>query len=73
VVKILNYFNINTETSSLTKGASTFAIAYVFHKFLLPLRGIVTVMGLPLLVRFLRARGWMKQSLNKVTARNPKK
>jgi len=58
VEKVLIYFNI--ESSGAKKGASTFAIAYVLHKVLLPLRATITVASVPLIVRQFRARGWMK-------------
>ena len=58
VDKVFAYFNI--ESSGTKKGASTFAIAYILHKVLLPLRVTVTVASVPLIVRQLRARGWMK-------------
>ena len=58
VERVLKYFNI--ESSGTKKGASTFALAYVFHKFLLPLRATITVVSVPVIVRHLRARGWMK-------------
>lgn len=64
VDKILNYFNF--ESSGAKKGASTFAIAYVFHKFLLPLRATVTIVSVPVIVRYLRARGWMKGAVSKI-------
>lgn len=63
--KILSYFNV--DLSGAKKGASTFAIAYVFHKFLLPLRATVTIVSVPVIVRHLRARGWMKGAVSKVT------
>lgn len=58
VSKILDYFNVESSVSK--KGASTFAIAYVFHKFLLPVRATITVVSVPVIVRNLRLRGWMK-------------
>ncbi|XP_064393262.1 protein FAM210B, mitochondrial-like [Halichondria panicea] len=58
VERVLTYLNVTT--SGTSKGASTFAIAYVLHKVLLPLRAAVTVGGLPLVVRRLRSMGWMK-------------
>ena len=66
VVKILKYFNVEMEESSLSKGASTFAIAYVFHKFLLPVRATVTIAGVPMIVRALRSRGWIQEPMKKV-------
>ncbi len=58
VERVLTYLNVTT--SSTSKGASTFAIAYVLHKVMLPLRAAVTLGGLPLVVRGLRSMGWMK-------------
>jgi hypothetical protein len=65
VDKVLNYFNF--ESSGAKKGASTLAIAYVFHKFLLPLRATLTIVGVPVIVRQLRARGWMKGAVSRIT------
>lgn len=58
VGKVLEYFNVQSSTTS--KGASTFAVAYVLHKMLLPLRAGITVASVPLIVRWLRARGWVR-------------
>lgn len=66
VDKILNYFNV--ESSGAKKGASTFAIAYVFHKFLLPIRATITIVSVPAIVRYLRARGWMKGTVANIGA-----
>lgn len=66
---ILHYFNV--DSSGAKKGASTLAIAYVLHKFLLPLRATITIVSVPVIVRRLRARGWMraplKQAVSKLT------
>lgn len=59
VEKVLQYFNVDS-TSSLSKGASTLAIAYVLHKVILPVRATITIISVPIIVRWLRARGWMK-------------
>lgn len=40
--------------------ASEFMVAYVLHKFLAPLRYFLTAITTPVLVKFLRKRGWMK-------------
>ena len=58
VDKVLEYFNVGS--SGTKKGASTFAIAYVLHKFLLPIRAAITVACVPLIVRKLRSMGLMK-------------
>lgn len=58
VGKVLEYFNV--QSSATSKGASTFAVAYILHKMLLPLRAGITVAAVPLIVRWLRARGWVK-------------
>lgn len=58
VDKVLEYFNV--QMSVATKGASTFAIAYILHKLFLPVRATITVASVPLIVRWLRARGWIK-------------
>ncbi len=58
VQSVLSYLNVSTSATS--KGASTFAIAYILHKVFLPLRAAITIGGLPLVVRQLRSMGWMK-------------
>ena len=58
VDKVLQYFNI--DASATKKGASTFAISYLLYKMLLPVRATVTIACVPIIVRSLRARGWMK-------------
>ena len=58
VDKVLTYFNV--EASTTKKGASTFAISYLLYKMLLPVRATVTIACVPIIVRSLRARGWMK-------------
>jgi hypothetical protein len=58
VGKVLEYFNV--QSSSTTKGASTFAVAYVLHKMFLPVRAGITVASVPLIVRWLRTKGWVK-------------
>ena len=58
VGKVLEYFNV--QSSAASKGASTFALAYVLHKMFLPLRAGITVASVPLIVRWLRAKGWVR-------------
>ena len=58
VGKVLEYFNV--QSSSTSKGASTFAVAYVLHKMFLPVRAGITVASVPLIVRWLRTKGWVK-------------
>lgn len=65
VETVLDYFSV--EFSGAKKGASTFAIAYVFHKFLLPLRATITIVSVPVIVRHLRARGWIKGAVAKIS------
>lgn len=62
---VLKYFNV--ESSGAKKGASTFAIAYLLHKVLLPLRATITIVSVPVIVRQLRARGWMKAAARKIS------
>jgi hypothetical protein len=57
VENFLKYFNID---SSRYSTASTFAVAYIIYKILLPLRATVTITTVPFIVRHLRARGYMK-------------
>jgi len=40
--------------------ASTFGIAYVCHKVFMPVRCFITITCVPLIVRSLRIRGWLK-------------
>ena len=58
VDKVLAYFNV--DSSATKKGASTFAISYLLYKMLLPVRATITIACVPVIVRSLRARGWMK-------------
>ena len=67
VGKVLEYFNV--QSSATSKGASTFAVAYVFHKMLLPLRAGITVAAVPLIVRWLRTRGWVKGVVKQVQSK----
>ena len=53
----LRYFNV---MAPLKKSASTMAIAYLLHKLFLPLQAAVTITAVPVLVRWLRAKGIMK-------------
>ena len=62
---MLKYFNV--ELSEAKKGASTFAIAYLLYKVLLPVRATITIVSVPVIVRQLRARGWMKAAAPKVS------
>lgn len=57
VENFLKYFKID---SSRYSTASTFAVSYIIYKILLPIRATITVTCVPLIVRSLRARGWMK-------------
>ena len=68
VGKVLEYFNV--QSSAASKGASTFAVAYVLHKMLLPLRAAITVGAVPLIVRWLRTRGWIKTVVKQVDAKS---
>lgn len=65
VDKVFEYFNFNS--SGAKKGASTFAIAYLLHKMILPARAAITIGGVPLIVRKLRSLGWMKGVAKTVT------
>lgn len=47
--------------SSLTSGTSTFLIAYAAHKILFPVRASVSIITVPILVRYLRRLGYFKK------------
>ena len=55
---MFEYFNV--ESSATKKGASTFALSYLLYKLLMPVRVTITIACVPVIVRSLRARGWMK-------------
>ena len=42
------------------KTASTLAIAYILHKVFMPVRAAITITSIPFIVRYLRAKGFMK-------------
>eukprot|EP00118_Oscarella_pearsei_P026297 m.309735 g.309735 ORF g.309735 m.309735 type:complete len:159 (+) comp47514_c0_seq1:146-622(+) len=46
--------------ASFASGAGTFAVAYACHKVFAPVRLAITAGATPLIVRYLRARGWIK-------------
>lgn len=48
------------KNNSIAAGASTFVIAYAVHKVFAPLRISITLGSVPFLVKYLRARGFMK-------------
>lgn len=56
--------------SAATKGLSTFAAAYILYKFTLPIRAAVTITCAPLIVRSLRARGWIAQPIKKTVTKS---
>ncbi|XP_065915355.1 protein FAM210B, mitochondrial-like [Dysidea avara] len=62
VGKFLAYFGFH---NTATKGLSTFAAAYILYKFTLPIRAMITISCVPLIVRTLRARGWIAQKIIK--------
>ena len=57
VARILTYFNIAIPGGQT---ASTFAVAYLVYKLFLPIRAGITITAVPVIVRWLRARGIMK-------------
>ncbi len=59
VQKIFVYFNIDSTTDTY-KTASTMGVAHILHKLLLPIRAFVTITSVPLIVKYLRAKGIMK-------------
>jgi len=48
------------EGTKIVAGASQFIIAYAIHKSLAPVRISITLVSVPLIVRYLRAKGVMK-------------
>ncbi|XP_050422603.1 protein FAM210B, mitochondrial-like [Adelges cooleyi] len=48
------------ENSKIVAGASEFIIAYAIHKSLAPVRISITLVSVPLIVRYLRVKGIMK-------------
>lgn len=51
---------ISDSNLSMAAGVSTFVIAYAVHKVFAPFRIGITLTSTPLIVRYLRARGWLK-------------
>jgi len=52
--------------SKVATGASTFVIAYAIHKLFVPARMATTLAATPLIVRYLRRIGFLKQPVSKV-------
>jgi len=52
--------------SKVATGASTFVIAYAIHKVFVPARMATTLAVSPLIVRYLRRVGFLKQPVSKV-------
>ena len=52
--------------SKITTGASTFVIAYAVHKLFVPARMALTLTVTPLIVRYLRRIGFLKQPASKL-------
>lgn len=50
----------SNESTQIVAGASQFIIAYAIHKSLAPVRISITLVSVPLIVRYLRAKGIMK-------------
>lgn len=48
------------ENNKIVAGASQFIIAYAIHKSLAPVRISITLVSVPLIVKYLRAKGIMK-------------
>ncbi|XP_050541042.1 protein FAM210B, mitochondrial-like [Daktulosphaira vitifoliae] len=49
------------ENTKIVAGASQFIIAYAIHKSLAPFRISITLVSVPLIVRYLRTKGFMKK------------
>nr|CAB3244435.1 protein FAM210B [Phallusia mammillata] len=52
---------VGIELSGIVSGASTFVIAYAVHKIAMPVRVSITVVSVPILVRYLRRIGLFKK------------
>jgi len=48
------------ESTKIVAGASQFIIAYAIHKSFAPVRISITLVSVPLIVRYLRAKGLMR-------------
>lgn len=53
------------ENTKIVAGASQFIIAYAIHKSFAPVRISITLVSVPLIVRYLRAKGIMKTKKQK--------
>ncbi|KAI0216599.1 DUF1279 domain-containing protein [Lamellibrachia satsuma] len=62
LVSLINKFNLLPEdfNTKVVAGASTFVVAYAFHKMFVPVRMGITLASAPLIVRYLRRIGFMK-------------
>jgi len=52
--------------SKIATGAGTFVIAYAVHKVFAPVRMATTLAATPLIVRYFRRAGFLKQPVSKV-------
>ena len=59
------------QKSAIAAGAGTFAVAYAFHKVFAPVRLAITAGATPLIVRYLRTRGWVKMPIATATEEKP--
>ena len=57
VERFLDYFHVSIP---MGKAASTFALSYLVYKLFLPVRAAITITAVPIIVRWLRAKGFMK-------------
>lgn len=63
MVALMSYLPMVGETlagKDLATGASTFVVAYALHKCLAPVRISITLVSVPIIVRYLRAKGILK-------------
>lgn len=60
VVAIVQKLGIQSERLSSISNASTFVVAYAFHKVFSPVRLSITLFSTPIIVRYLRAKGILK-------------
>ena len=54
------YIGEKVAASTAGAGASTFMVAYFVHKMMVPIRISVTLSITPIIVKILRARGFLK-------------
>ena len=51
---------VGLSVGNIGTGVGVFGVAYVCHKVFMPVRIFITITCVPLVVKALRARGWLK-------------